>query len=211
MMTFAEDPELNLEQPRRFAEVCDALRRDGIAPGKRHAASTDALFRLSDEVFLDMVRPGMALYGIYPDAGFRTAGIADLRPAVSLKARVAYVKQLPKGGTAGYGRAYVAKDAVWIATVPVGHADGWPRVAAAGARVRIGGDMYPLVGTVSGNHTIVEIGPEPKVPGRRRRDGVRLGGRLAPRGRLGRVRRLGLRPHDASEPSAAPMGPRDLV
>ena len=56
-----------------------------------------------------MVRPGMAVYGVYPELAFRQAETLDLRPAVSLKARVAYVKQLKRGESAGYSRAYVAK------------------------------------------------------------------------------------------------------
>src|SRR5262249_18774148 len=113
--------------------------------------------------FLDMVRPGMALYGAYSEPEFRKTGILDLRPAVSLKARVAYVKQLQKGQSAGYNRAYVAARDVWVATLPVGHADGLPRAAAKGGGVRIGGNLYPLVASVSASHSIVEIGAEPRV------------------------------------------------
>ena len=58
----------------------------------------------------------------------------DLRPAVALRARVAYVKKLAAGTSAGYSRAYMANDDTWVATLPVGHADGWPRVAAKGAQ-----------------------------------------------------------------------------
>jgi alanine racemase len=82
---------------------------------------------------------------------------------MALRARVAYVKQLERGESAGYGRAYIAKDDVWVATLPVGHADGWPRAAAKGARVRIGGDLYPVIASVSASHTIVEIGAESRV------------------------------------------------
>jgi alanine racemase len=110
-----------------------------------------------------MVRPGMAIYGIYSEQDFRTMGALDLRPSMALRARVAYVKQLRRGESAGYSRAYVAKDDVWLATLPVGHADGWPRAAAKGARVRIGGTLYPVIASVSASHTIVEIGPEPRV------------------------------------------------
>jgi alanine racemase len=87
----------------------------------------------------------------------------DLRPAMALRARVAYVKQLRAGESAGYSRAYVAKEDVWVATLPVGHTDGWPRTAAKGARVRIGGALYPVIASVSASHTIVEIGREPRV------------------------------------------------
>jgi alanine racemase len=162
MMTFAEDLEFDKEQLRRFQETCGALEKEGIALGKKHAASSFTLFQHPD-AFFDMVRPGMAIYGIYSENEFRHTGVMDLRPAISLKARVVYVKKLRKGDSAGYNRAYMAKDDVWVATLPVGHADGWPRGAAHGAKVRINGEMFPVIASVSASHCIVEIGSEERV------------------------------------------------
>jgi alanine racemase len=162
MMTFTEDPDFDKEQLRRFHETCSSFESAGIVLGKKHAASSFTLFQHPD-AFLDMVRPGMAIYGIYSENEFRHTGVLDLRPAISLKARVIYVKKLRKGDSAGYNRAYMAKDDVWVATLPVGHADGWPRVAAKGAKVRIKGDLYPVIASVSASHCIVEIGTEEKI------------------------------------------------
>jgi len=165
-MTFTEDPDFDKEQLRRFHETCASLEKDGISLGKKHAASSFTLFQ-HPEAFLDMVRPGMAIYGIYSENEFRHTAIMDLRTAVSLKARVIYVKRLRKGDSAGYNRAYMAKDDVWVATLPVGHADGWPRVAALngdkGAKVRINNNLYPVIASVSASHCIVEIGREERV------------------------------------------------
>jgi alanine racemase len=162
MMTFTEDPDFDKEQLRRFNETCAALEKEGLALGKKHAASSFGLFQHPD-AFLDMVRPGMAIYGIYSENEFRRTGVLDLRPAISLKARVIYVKKLRKGESAGYNRAYFAKDDVWVATLPVGHADGWPRAAAKGAKVRINNDLYPVIASVSASHCIVEIGSQERV------------------------------------------------
>jgi alanine racemase len=162
MMTFAEDLEFDKEQLRRFQETCGALEKEGIALGKKHAASSFTLFQHPD-AFFDMVRPGMAIYGIYSENEFRHTGAMDLRPAISLKARVVYAKKLRKGDSAGYNRAYMAKEDVWVATLPVGHADGWPRGAAHGAKVRINGEMFPVIASVSASHCIVEIGSEERV------------------------------------------------
>jgi alanine racemase len=159
MMTFAEDMDFDKEQLRRFQETCGALEKEGIALGKKHAASSFTLFQHPD-AFLDMVRPGMAIYGIYSENEFRRTGVMELRPAISLKARVAYVKKLRQGDSAGYNRAYMAKEDVWVATLPVGHADGWPRAAAKGAKVRINGELFPVIASVSASHCIVEIGSE---------------------------------------------------
>ena len=162
MMTFVEDPALDAEQKKRFEGLCTSLQQDGITLGRRHAVSSFGLFDHPD-AFYDMVRPGMALYGVYSEQKFRFSSAIQLLPAMALRAPVAYVKQLRAGESAGYSRAYVAKDDVWIATLPVGHADGWPRAAAKGARVRIGADRYPVIATVSASHTIVEIGREARV------------------------------------------------
>jgi alanine racemase len=162
MMTFTEDPEFDREQLGRFGSLCRSLEAEGIKLGKKHAASSFALFQHPD-AFLDLVRPGMAIYGIYPEAEFRRAGVMDLRPAVSLKARIIYLKRLRPGESAGYNRAYRAKQDVWVATLPVGHADGWPRAAARGARIRIGRALYPVIASVSASHSMVEVGAEPRV------------------------------------------------
>ena len=162
MMTFTEDPDFDKVQLTRFQSLCRALEEEGIKLGQKHAVSSYGLFQ-HEEAFLDLVRPGMALYGIYPEAQFRRAGLLELRPALSFKARVIYVKQLRAGDSAGYNRAYRAQQDVWVATLPVGHADGWPRVAAKGARVRIGEALYPVIASVSASHTIIEIGAEPRV------------------------------------------------
>jgi alanine racemase len=169
MMTFTEDTDFDKEQLRRFHETCAALEKDDIVLGKKHAASSFTLFQHPD-AFLDMVRPGMAIYGIYSENEFRHTGVMDLRPAISLKARVIYVKKLRKGDSAGYNRAYMATDDVWVATLPVGHGDGWPRTVARtrekGAQVRINGNLYPVVASISASHCIVEVGSE---------EGVKIG------------------------------------
>ena len=162
MMTFSEDADLDREQIRRFEALCADLERDKIGLGRKHTASSFGLFQHA-EAFYDMVRPGMAMYGVYSEPEFRGAGVMDLRPAMALRARVAYIKQVPRGDSVGYNRAYIAKDDVWVATLPVGHTDGWPRAAAKGARVRIGERLYPVIASVSASHTLVEIGAERRV------------------------------------------------
>lgn len=162
MTALAEDPEADKEQLRRFRELCSSLTSQGARLGRMHAASSFALFQNPD-TFLDMVRPGLAVFGVYSEAHFREMGILDLRPAMALRARVIYVKKLSKGDSVGYNRAYEAKREVWVATLPVGHTDGWPRIAAKGARVRIGEKHYPVIAAVSASHTIVEVGAEPSV------------------------------------------------
>ncbi|MGH9347138.1 MAG: alanine racemase, partial [Vicinamibacterales bacterium] len=157
MTSLSEDEAFDREQVRRLVALSDHLAGTGARVGRRHAASSFALFQNRD-AFLDMVRPGMAIFGIYSEPAFRRAGTMQLRPAVALRTRVALVKQLQSGESAGYNRAFIASEPTWIATLPVGHADGWPRLAAKGARVRIGAGLYPVVASVSASHTILNLG-----------------------------------------------------
>jgi alanine racemase len=162
MMTFTEDLAFDQEQLKRFSALTGELTASGVVLGRRHAASSYTFFQ-HDNAWLDMVRTGMIVYGVYPDPKFRKGASMNLRPAVALRARVAYVKKLAAGASAGYERAYMARQDTWVATLPVGHTDGWPRAAAKGARVRINGRLYPVIASVSASHTIVEIGAEQTV------------------------------------------------
>jgi alanine racemase len=162
MMTFTEDAKFDQVQLQRFTTLCGDLAAMRIPLGPRHAASTYTLFQ-HDNAWLDMSRVGMALYGIYPEPAFRRLNRMTLIPAAALRARVAYVKKLAAGDSAGYERAFVARQDTWVATLPVGHTDGWPRVAAKGARVRINGRLFPVIASVSASHTLVDIGVDPLV------------------------------------------------
>ena len=157
-----EEDEFDREQLRRLQEVYDRARSAGIDLGLRHAASSAGALELP-ESFLDMVRPGIALYGCYPNDRSRQAGAVVLKPAMNLKARVMYVKRLRAGDSLQYHRAYVAKRPVWVATLPVGYSDGWLRGAANTCSVVIRGRRYPVIASVTSNHTLLELGEETDV------------------------------------------------
>ena len=159
---FTEDSEYDLEQLSRFLSVVRQASDAGFALGARHAASSSAVFELP-EAHLDMVRPGMALYGGYPNDPALQRETATLRSTVRLKARVVRVERLRTGDSVSYGRNYVAPEPTWVATLPVGHTDGYPRESVEGGRVLIGSKTYPVIGAVSASHTIVEVGPDPTV------------------------------------------------
>lgn len=161
-MAFTEDRAFDREQLQRFQGLLDRARERGVDPGRRHAASSNAVFHLP-EAHLDMVRPGIALFGAYPSDWSAEREMAELRPAVRLRARVVRVEQLRPGDSVSYGRGYVAERPTWTATLPVGHTDGVPREAVEGARVLIGDRLYPVIGAVSASHSIVEVGDEPLV------------------------------------------------
>ncbi|MCC3860762.1 alanine racemase [Pseudemcibacter aquimaris] len=157
-----EIPDYEKMQIARLRDIQSELESDGISLGLIHAASSYSLFQ-SPYSYLDMVRPGMAIFGQYSSPKFKEQGLMDLKPTMALKARVVYVKKLLKGESAGYEKAYTADKDTWIATIPAGHVDGVPRAAANGGWVRIGDTNYPVIASVSASHTLVEIGPEEAV------------------------------------------------
>lgn len=161
-MAFTEEIDFDPEQLRRFNSLVDRARMEQLPLGNLHAASSNGVFHLPD-AHLDMVRPGIALYGAYPSRPDEERSIAELIPAFSFKTTVVRVARLNKGDSVSYGRNYVAEKSTWIATLSVGHADGYARKAVDGAHVLIGDQLYPVIGAVSASHTIVEIGEEKSV------------------------------------------------
>ncbi len=163
----SEDADFDKEQARRLIALRSEMKSKGVNTGNLHAASSHGIYHCN-EARLDVVRPGIALYGAYPAEAEPERKIAPLSVAFRLVARVLRVEQLRPGDTVSYGRHYTAKENVWVATISAGHADGYLRDAVKGARVLINGATYPVIGAVSASHTIVEIGQEAKVkPGDR--------------------------------------------
>ena len=151
------DDPTTVEQLKRFREVLDALEGAGIRPRYRHAANSGATIAWP-ESHLDLVRVGVAMYGISP--GPQLDGRADLRPAMSLRSRVTHVRRLPAGEAVSYGHRYRLDRDAWIATVPIGYADGYLRALSNVGRVLIGGARRPVAGTVTMDHILVDCGDD---------------------------------------------------
>ncbi len=161
-MTFTEDASFDREQLARFQALTRDAAATGISLGKLHAASSHSVFHHRDVGF-DLVRPGMSLYGGYPDKYDEERAMAELRPAFRLRARVVRTDRLRPGDSVSYGRQYVAARLTWVATIPLGHGDGYSRNAVKGAKVLVGEKLYPVIGAVSASHSIIEIGDEETV------------------------------------------------
>jgi len=161
-MGFTEEPDFDKEQLKRFTDLAEKAAKDGISLGKLHAASSNAVYHFP-ESHLDFVRPGITLYGAYPTYAEEESKKGQLKPAYSLKTRVVRVEKLRVGDSVSYGRNYIAKKPTWVATLPIGHSDGYPRESVAGAKVLIGNEIFPVIGAVSASHAILEIGDEKKV------------------------------------------------
>ena len=156
--TADEDPEFMAAQLTAFEPFARALRRrDQIVV---HAANSAATLREPSSHF-DMVRCGIALYGCDPFN--RDPDAERLEPALELSSYVAAVKLARVGESAGYGRRFVAERDTWIATIPIGYADGVNRVLTNNCDVLIGGRRYRMAGTVSMDNITVAVGPDPSV------------------------------------------------
>jgi alanine racemase len=158
----SENRELDAEQIRRFLAFAQGARERGLELGPLHAAASNGVFHFPGS-HLDMVRPGIALFGAYPSEPELERPMAKLLPAVRLRARVVRLAQLQAGESVGYHRAWTAQRPTWTATLPVGHVDGYRRESVRGARVLINGRFFPVIGGVSASHCIVHLGDEAAV------------------------------------------------
>lgn len=160
--TLTEDPDFDHEQLRRLLELCRLAGDKGLDLGYRHAASSGGLFG-SKEFYLDMVRPGISLYGYYPSDVTQMEDSLGLRPVLELKCRVAAVKTLRPGDSISYHRLYTARKTEKIAVLPIGYSDGYPFNIVNKGSVLIGGRRVPLIGDVTSNHLEVRLNPEADV------------------------------------------------
>lgn len=133
------------QQLGTFLAVAEQLRESGISVPLRHAASTAAAV-CHPESRLEMVRCGLAVYGLYPSGRCR-AGL-ELQPAMSLKSRVCRLRWLPEGSTISYGRTYRTTRPTLVAFVPIGYADGLRRALSNRGSMLIRGQRVPLVGRI---------------------------------------------------------------
>ncbi len=154
----AGDPAYTQAQIARFKAVVDAIH---AAIGRRtalvHCSNSGAVLA-HPQGWLDMVRPGIMIYGFRPDA--ETPATIPLKPGLSFLTRISFLKQVEAGTSIGYGRMWSAPERTWIATIPAGYADGFNRLFSNSGRVLIGGRSYPIVGRVCMDQSMVNLGPE---------------------------------------------------
>jgi len=158
--TSEPDDPFTAVQLRRFVTLKESLVEAGIAPAIFHASNSSSIFSSLSRHF-DVVRPGISLLGIAPD-GNSPAGI-DLEPVLSLRTQVVFMKDIPAGTPVGYNRTYTTPRATRIATIPIGYNDGYPFRLSNRGRVLIRGRRAPVVGGVTMDYTMVDIGHIPGV------------------------------------------------
>lgn len=156
----ADEPDhpFTTEQLARFRAAVDELAGTGLRPPMLHAANSAAALVVPEARF-DLVRAGIAVYGIDPSPAL--AGVADLRPVLSLHARVTHVKRVSAGERVSYGLRHAFGHDATVATVPLGYADGVPRrLSAVGGEVLVGGRRRPIVGVVTMDQFMVDCGDD---------------------------------------------------
>jgi alanine racemase len=145
-----------------FAAALDEVRAAGHRPRLVHAANTAGAIGFPEARF-DLVRPGIGLYGLEPAPG--VGADLDLRPALAWRSAVSLVKRLPAGHRISYGHRYELEREGWVATVPVGYADGYPRMLSSRADVLIDGRRCRVAGNVTMDQLIVDCGDLEPAPG----------------------------------------------
>lgn len=159
-----KDESYTLMQWNKFQNVIDALKLKGITPPILHCANSAAFLRYKD-FHMDMVRLGITIYGLSP---FNGAGdkwldpeilsvLTKLKPVLSLKSKISFLKTLPSGESISYGAAFKTKRDSLIATVPIGYADGYTRLFSNKSKVLVGGQLAPIVGNITMDHLMIDV------------------------------------------------------
>jgi alanine racemase len=154
--TLTEDEDFDKIQLLRFLHLCDSAKKGGIKVGLRHAVSSAGILSFA-QAYLDMVRPGITLYGHYPSDKEHQERKIDLKPAMALKAQVIYVKNLRPGDAVSYHRKFTAKKESPVVTLPVGYSIGYPYQVAGKAEALIHGRRWPVIAAVTANHSTLNI------------------------------------------------------
>lgn len=154
----SDDPDspMTREQLQRFLSACTYFDRVGAPMPVRHLANSGGVLHFP-ETHLDMVRPGIVLYGVLPDPASRAT--IDLRAVLSLVSKVVYFKVVKAGRTVSYGATWAAGQDTRVVTIPIGYGDGYPRSLSSRGEVLVRGQRHPIIGRVCMDQFMVDLGP----------------------------------------------------
>ncbi|MFW6147617.1 MAG: alanine racemase, partial [Thermodesulfobacteriota bacterium] len=156
------DKEYAYLQLARFQKILNQIKMVKKKPSVVHMGNSGAILDIPESYF-DAVRPGILMYGHYPSS--ETSASIKIRQVMTLKTFVAQVRKMPEGSPVSYGRKWVTKRPTTIAVLPVGYADGIDRRFTNNGEVLIGGKRFPMVGTITMDYLMVDVGNEPIRPG----------------------------------------------
>lgn len=158
------DAAFTRSQRHAFEQIVSKLQKRGVRPPLIHASNSAGFLHESPGIF-NLVRPGLLVYGVIPPGKRRSRAPMDgaIHPVLSFTCRVGFVKAIPKGFSVGYGRTFVARKPMTLATLTAGYGDGYPRSASNKAEVLIQGRRCPVVGTITMDQTMVDVSALKKV------------------------------------------------
>lgn len=155
------DPVYTEQQIVRFKNVVEQINQSiGRRIHLTHCSNSGGVLG-HPSAWLDMVRPGIMIYGFYP--GEETPQTIPLKPGLSFLTRVSFLKKVKAGTKIGYGLTWIAPEDTWIATIPAGYADGFNRLFSNNGRVLIKGKSFPVVGRICMDQSMVNLGTETNV------------------------------------------------
>ena len=149
-----KDKTFTRVQYKKFRYVTDRLNEMGYTGFIRHCANSGAILDMP-ELQLDMVRAGIIIYGMYPSD--QVTHTVNLKPTMSLKSQISYVKDLEKNVSVGYGRTYFTTHKTKVATIPIGYADGYSRAFSNKSRVIVKGKYAPVIGNVCMDQMMIDV------------------------------------------------------
>jgi len=156
-----KDKKYTEEQFRKFSEILKILEKEKIRIPLKHVSNSATLLDL-EHMWLDMVRPGIALYGLYPSKEVKK--VIKLIPAQRFKTRIAFLKELPAEKSISYGRTYTTyKKNTIIASLPIGYADGYSRLLSNKGEVLVRGKRMPIIGRICMDQCMIDVTDLPLV------------------------------------------------
>jgi alanine racemase len=158
-----DHPSVKIQEDA-FVEALAAAAGAGLEPEVRHLANSPATLTRPSSHF-DLVRCGIAMYGLTPVPQLASSADLGLRPAMTVRSRLAGVKRVPAGSGVSYGHTYQTERETTLGLVPLGYADGIPRHASNRAEVAVGGLRHPIAGRVCMDQFVVDLGDTEARPG----------------------------------------------
>jgi alanine racemase len=154
------DPKFAWGQITQFRQTLEKVHRNGLMPAT-HVANSAALITYYPQSKGTWVRPGIALYGVYPNPSLKNK--VELTPVMQVKTKVLHVKEMEAGESVSYGRTYRAPRKIKVATLAMGYADGVPRTLSNKGYFLVRGKKVPILGTVCMDMTMVDVTKVPRL------------------------------------------------
>ena len=161
--TKKSDINFTKKQIQKISDAVEILKQNDINPEIVHCAASGGVLMYPQGIF-DMIRPGILFYGYFPDVNLinflkkKNMPIPNLKPVMELETRIETIKKIQKGQTVSYGRTWKAKKDTFLATIPIGYADGLLRQFSPGLKVKINDKMYPIVGRICMDQCMIDLG-----------------------------------------------------